>query len=111
MCFGCQKNNIFDTLSDWIDFHDISRKWISRIGLISYNKVHFIDSHFDDLIVYRRIIEISSQQKENKNGANKIVIEYRKHQHNCDDNSKNQVPYFAFLEFFSVIDEDAHQIE
>ena len=108
MSFCRQENDIFYFLGLWIDFHDISRERIPRIVLISDDKLGFFYFHLDDLVVDRRIIEISSQQKKDQYCPDDIIIEDRNDEHARKYHCKYEVPYLASLKFFSVIDENIH---
>lgn len=108
MSFCCKENDIFYFLRFRIDFQYISREGIPRIRLCSDNKLFHIYGHFDDLVVDGRIIEISSQQKENQYSTDNVIIEDRKQEHAGKDNSENEIPYLASLKFFSIINKNAH---
>lgn len=108
MSFCCKENDIFYFLCFRIDFQHISREGIPRIRFCSDNKLFHIYSHFDDLVVDSRIIEISSQQKENQYSTDNIIIEDRKQEHAGKDDSENKIPHLASLKLLSIINKNTH---
>lgn len=108
MSFCCKQNYIFYLLCFWIDFQDISRKSSPRISFRSNDKLFRIYSHFDDLVIDGRIIEISSQQKENQYSSHDIVVEDRQQKYAGKNNSENKIPHLASLKFFSIINKNTH---
>ena len=68
-----------------------------------------MDSHFDDLIVNGRIIEISSQQKEHQHGTDNIIVDQGKQKDTGKNYRKYQIPYFISLKLFSVIYRNTHK--
>lgn len=110
MSLRSQKYDILDILSLGMYFQNISSKIWSRITLISYNKLIFLDDHLHNLTTYRRIIKISSKQKENQNCSHNVIINDGKHEYTRNNNSEYQISWFAFFEFFSIINKNAHDI-
>lgn len=110
MSFRSKQDDVLDALSFLVYLDDISGKFIPWIILIAYDELRPFYHHFDHLVVERGIIKISSEKKENKHGADDIVIEYGDQEYARKNNSKHQISRFASLEFLSIVDENTHQI-
>jgi len=109
MWFGGKEYNVFYLLCLWIYFHYISRKRISWIAFIAYDKLGLFYNKLDNLIIDGRIIKIPSQKKEKQYRANDIIVDDRQHKDTRKYYRKYQIPYFASLKFFSVINQYAHK--
>jgi len=68
----------------------------------------WIYGDFDHLIINRRIIKISSQQKEHKYGSHDIVAYNRQHYYSSKDNNKKKIPHLTSFKLFSIINKNIH---
>lgn len=63
----------------------------------------------DYLIVYSRIIKISSEQKKQQYRTHNVFVENGEQKHTCKNNRKHEIPEFTPLKFFSIVDKHAHR--
>lgn len=84
-----KQDDILHFLGLGMDFEDIASERTPRIGLGADDDMGLVDSHLDDLVVYRGIIEVSSEQEEDQHSADDIVVEDREHEYACDDRGES----------------------